>query len=500
MAIRSRFSGTRLSIGLATAALCAGSAGLMAQPAAAATVTYTVTQPVDDAAPVPAHCPANAVAAGCTLRDAVQAAVLLPRPSASNIVFGKGGQYTLTHGPIVINSPGAGSAAISITGFAGAAGVTILDGNNASNIFSILLNQLVTLSLSNMTLQHGSTSSTGGAIFNGSTLNLSNVVLSGNFAAVNGGAIENAGKVTIDRSTLSGNIANGNGGAIDEEAAQAADLTVTRSTLSQNVATNGAGGAIANFGGLTQLFNDTLYSNAAQGTVFPAGLGGAVFAAGSVLGAGSQGNTELTYATLAANSARAGGGFFNDNVGGASVRNSILSASQPTNCAGTQLLISRGYNLQFGGSAADSCQFVAQGKPEVINQNPLLGPPAPNVGVTLNMLPGPGSPAIDAIPQLPNTQCPLGPPYPFGSDDQRLLARPQGSACDIGAVETPAAASSGPGSSPPPLPPNTGAAPGAGSGQRDGVAAVGLLLVLLAAGGLSGAICSGGRREGSFPQ
>jgi hypothetical protein len=27
-----------------------------------------------------------------------------------------------------------------------------------------------------------------------------------------------------------------------------------------------------------------------------------------------------------------------------------------------------------------------------------------------------------------------------------------------------------------------------------------VLLVLLAAGGLSGAICSGGRREGSFPQ
>jgi hypothetical protein len=75
------------------------------------------------------------------------------------------------------------------------------------------------------------------------------------------------------------------------------------------------------------------------------------------------------------------------------------------------------------------------------------------------MLPGPGSPAIDAIPQLPNTQCPLGPPYAFSSDDQRLLARPQRVACDIGAVETPAAASTGPGTSPPPLPPNTGAAP-----------------------------------------
>ena len=500
MAIRSRLSGTRLSIGLAAAALCAGSVGLMAQPAAAASATYTVTQPVDDVAPVPSNCPANAVAAGCTLRDAVQAAVLLARPSTSTIVFNQGGQYTLTHGAIVINSPGPGSAAISIAGFTGAAGGTILDGNNASNIFSILLNQLVTLSLSNMTLQRGSSASIGGAIFNGSTLNLSNVVLSGNIAVLNGGAIDNAGRVTIDRSTLIGNIANLNGGAIYEEAAQGAALTVTRSTLSQNVATNGAGGAIANFGGLTQLFNDTLYSNGAQGTVFPAGLGGGVFAAGSVLGAGSQGNTELTYVTLTANSARAGGGFFNDNLGGANVRDSILSASQPTNCAGTQLLISRGYNLQFGGSIADSCQFVAQGKPEIINLNPLLGPPAPNGGVTLTMLPGLGSPAIDAIPQLPNTQCPLGPPYPFGSDDQRLLARPQGPACDIGAVETTAAASSGPGSSPPPLPPNTGAAPRVGSGRPGALAGLALLLALLAAGAVSTVTGSRARREGSSGQ
>jgi hypothetical protein len=116
------------------------------------------------------------------------------------------------------------------------------------------------------------------------------------------------------------------------------------------------------------------------------------------------------------------------------------------------------------------------------------------------MLPGLGSPAIDAIPQLPNTQCPLGPPYPFSSDDQQLLARPQGPTCDIGAVETTAAASSGPGSSPPPLPPNTGAAPGVRSGRPGALAGLALLLALLAAGAVSTVTGSRGRREGSSGQ
>jgi len=55
--------------------------------------------------------------------------------------------------------------------------------------------------------------------------------------------------------------------------------------------------------------------------------------------------------------------------------------------------------------------------------SPLLGPLADNGGPTKTFLPGSGSPAINS-----------GDPSCAGTD-QRGVARPQGGACDRGAVE-----------------------------------------------------------------
>jgi hypothetical protein len=70
--------------------------------------------------------------------------------------------------------------------------------------------------------------------------------------------------------------------------------------------------------------------------------------------------------------------------------------------------------------------------------NPLLGPLQDNGGPTFTQALLPDSPAIDAVPVADCTYDddgnPATPEVPLTSD-QRGVARPQGSACDIGAYE-----------------------------------------------------------------
>src|ERR1700736_2205284 len=193
MTTKSSCLGARLAIGLlvAGALTCSAAAAGSVWAAGPPSVIYTVTQATDDAVPVPANCPANAQAPNCSLRDAVGAALALPTPSNSGIVFSASGQYTLINGAIDINP--SGRTSITVTGFNSSAGGTVLDGNNADRLFNVHLNTIVTLSLNNLTLQHGAVTTSGGAIFNGATVNLSNVVIRQSSAGVNGGAIENPG-------------------------------------------------------------------------------------------------------------------------------------------------------------------------------------------------------------------------------------------------------------------------------------------------------------------
>jgi CSLREA domain-containing protein len=81
--------------------------------------------------------------------------------------------------------------------------------------------------------------------------------------------------------------------------------------------------------------------------------------------------------------------------------------------------------------ASDATCGLGAGHLESVD--PLLGPLADNGGPTWTRLPAVGSPAVDAIPLGTPTWCATsGPRY---STDQRGVARPQGPACDIGAVE-----------------------------------------------------------------
>ena len=103
------------------------------------------------------------------------------------------------------------------------------------------------------------------------------------------------------------------------------------------------------------------------------------------------------------------------------VTGSIIATSAPgPNCAGTAPHESAGYNLDTGVS----CGFA---KPtDLTATDAQLGPLAANGGPTLTQVPADGGPVI-GHGGTPATGCPAA--------DQRGVPRPQGPACDIGAVE-----------------------------------------------------------------
>jgi len=81
----------------------------------------------------------------------------------------------------------------------------------------------------------------------------------------------------------------------------------------------------------------------------------------------------------------------------------------------------------IGGCAATVVDSIVQGGcvgTGILDVDPMLGPLQDNGGATPTQLPASGSPAIDAV------DCAAAP-----TTDQRGVARPQGSRCDLGAVE-----------------------------------------------------------------
>jgi chitodextrinase len=92
------------------------------------------------------------------------------------------------------------------------------------------------------------------------------------------------------------------------------------------------------------------------------------------------------------------------------------------NCGGQAPITDLGYNIDTGSS----CGFTGTNH-SLPNTQPQLDALASNGGPTQTMALPAGSPAIDAIPSAT--------PGCTGSTDQRGIARPQGTGCDIGAYE-----------------------------------------------------------------
>jgi hypothetical protein len=220
-------------------------------------------------------------------------------------------------------------------------------------------------------------------------------------------------------------------------------LAETKDIYRTNIISNtvlSSGGGISNYGqvgvNIVNIDSSTISNNISTG-VF--GIGGGLTNYSTGVGLAI---VDINNSTISNNSAEQGGGLFNadpqfigsishiihstftGNIGGAIYNNtgtlnlytSILANSLiRTDCEfEIDPITDLGYNLIEDGS----CGFPAVG-------DPLLGPLQDNGGSTWTHALLPDSPAIDAIP---TAEC-------SADFDQRGVARPQGSGCDIGAFE-----------------------------------------------------------------
>jgi hypothetical protein len=249
-----------------------------------------------------------------------------------------------------------------------------------------------------------------------------------------GGAIFTLdGDVTIVNSTVNGNRADDRGGAISGEA----DVTVINSTIARNA-------AVAHVGGGIWARSDVHVANSTISDNYAEAAGGGVLATGTV---------GLVYSTVLDNvapvAANIGAGERLDAFGsiiGPAKTDIMGGHAQPTgaNCH-VPTATSFGYNFVTDGS----CHLSGPG--DVVSAgDPMLGELAHNGGLGETRMPAPGSPVLDRIPVADCSFAPFGDVLEgeqhleglvadrlalIATDQRGEARRPQGPACDVGAVE-----------------------------------------------------------------
>jgi CSLREA domain-containing protein len=359
----------------------------------------------------------------CSLRDAITAANT--QTETNGCVGGKGHdtiQFSVT-GTITLTEtlPQIADSNLTVNGPA-SPGITI-DGDNAVQVMQVASG--ATLSLSNLTITHGSAeSNAAGGIVNQGTLAVSKCTLSENsagplgseglvggilnqgaltiinstFSDNNGGAfgaggIVNHGTLTVANSTFSGNTMGYNGpgtGGIDNSGT----LTVSESTFSNNQ--GGGDGAIGNSGTLS-VYNSTFSGNGADANE-GAGYGGGIGNESVFVFNPRQAVATVIDSTFSDNSARSfGNGILNGmgstlsvinstfesnsgsnitNFGVASLKGTIVTGNAPSNNCGPAYfgmlpVTDLGYNI----SSDDTCGLTAVGS--LNNTDPMLDPVGP---------------------------------------------------------------------------------------------------------------------------
>jgi parallel beta-helix repeat protein len=240
--------------------------------------------------------------------------------------------------------------------------------------------------------------------------------ISDNHGGLGGGllAIGEANSLLVDASTVSGNTADGNGGGVlvsgnTNPAESQSSALFLNSTVTRN--TSGSFGAI-NVGGPVTLTHATVTDNTSEGHVdsealATSGRGVSAQAVGDDA-ANLSADTLTSFGSVVALPHGAG------NCSSGTIEEaSAESVSIPST--------DQGYNF----SDDDTCGFTASTSNVRTPNDPVLGPLADNGGPTQTLLPLATSPLLDAIP-----------PATCGAVvDQRGVTRPQGTGCDIGAVE-----------------------------------------------------------------
>jgi hypothetical protein len=285
-------------------------------------------------------------------------------------------------------------------------------GGNGAGIYNAGTMELVDTSVS---YNQSNGNSSGGGIINSNTLTLSGVDVRYNTIAEGLGAGINHSccSLTVEESTIDHNEilgGSGSGGGIILN--QPADLLNV--TISNNTATNTGGGVHSQAN--LNLSNVTLYGNTAPD-------GGAILHTGAF--------TTLTLNNVTITGNLTGGGMGTGgirNFAQVNVRNSILAWNVNGNClsGGGGMIVSQGNNLE----SLNTCGLSGPG--DLPNTNPNLGPLVDNGGPVRTIAMLPGSPALEAG----NPAAPGSGGNACEATDARLVTRPVGERCDIGAHES----------------------------------------------------------------
>jgi CSLREA domain-containing protein/uncharacterized repeat protein (TIGR01451 family) len=315
---------------------------------------------------------------------------------------------------------------------------TIFDDNQAVQSAGAIFNdETADLSIDSCQIVNNGTENYGGAIVNQNLLEIKDTLIANNNAGQGasgtGGAIANFAqmlgliRMEILSSTIVDNSGGGHGGGIYMP--NGGTLTITQSTISRNQS-GGKGGGIylANdmfyflYGRVT-LANSTISLNEAEGD------GGGVWAVPQDLTVW----VSMTHVTLAGNQSTSGsgGGVYSD-YGDANItyENTLLAGNTAggpgivSDCAGSGIFSSQGYNLVGGGGGCPTVGTDQSASLATLFSQEVSLELMDHGGPSLTHALLAGGVAVDAVPLA--TCLPV---------DQRGVNRPVGPLCDIGAYE-----------------------------------------------------------------
>ena len=329
---------------------------------------------------------------------------------------GPGGGIQLGNPSVTATVSGSTFTGNTATGAEDAWGGAIEESGLSKNSVGAAATSPFSITVSGSTFTQNTAASDGGGALDSEdsgTWNISHTTIDGNEGGQGGGigTFETDSVVNVDHSTLSNNTSHEAGGAIllccnDSEASAAAasgsSATIVDSTITGN---HQASDAAVSVEGAANITYSTVTDNANDAT--PDGLSAGTHHKVSATAEGTNPATGVVADTI-------------------TLAGTVLA--QPhgaANCSATDggTITSNGYN--FSDDA--SCNLVGTGD-QASAGDPVLGALADNGGPTRTRLPGATSPLLDAIPVA---ACVIN----GVTDDQRGISRPQGTGCDVGAVE-----------------------------------------------------------------
>jgi subtilisin len=312
-----------------------------------------------------------------SLRD-----VIANAGSGSTVTFQSGltGTITLTSGEIVY------TGSITITG--PGARVISVNGNANSRIFNFKNGATSNVvNLSGLTLTNAFTIYGGAAInINGGSATFDGLAILGNAAGPGTApAIYNADAAVVLKNSLVANNTSNNRGGIQNQGGASTNLTIINSTFFNNTAGTGLGGAMRNFNTVT-IINSTFVNN-------------------------TSADAQIS-----------------NSGGNITIQNSVFRSSV-RDIASTVAVNSLDYNIINNLGATTITGTTTN---NVVNTDPNVQQVLTNNGgQTDTILPNAGSLVLDKIPAANNCNTNNA----VLATDQRGVARPVNSLCDIGAVE-----------------------------------------------------------------